>query len=70
MGNAAKGEYIALEAQNCLIYNPQRLTALVGVNDLIIVNTEDGLLICSKSQDQKVREIIELVKKSGRTHYL
>ncbi len=69
-GNAAKGEYIALESQNCLIYNPQRLTALVGVNDLIIVNTGDGLLVCPKSQDQKVREIIELVKKSGRTQYL
>lgn len=70
MGNASKGEYIALEAQNCLIYNPESLTALVGVKDLIIVNTEDGLLICPKSQDQKVREIIEVIKKTARTNYL
>ncbi len=69
-GNAAKGDYIALEAQNCLIYNPQRLTAVVGVKDLIIVNAEDGLLICPKSQDQRVREIIEHIKKTDRKNYL
>jgi mannose-1-phosphate guanylyltransferase len=69
-GNAVKGDYIALEAQNCLIYNPQRLTAVVGVKDLIIVNAEDGLLVCPKGQDQRVREIIEHLKKTDRKNYL
>ena len=52
-GNAIRGDSLILDAQNNLIYNPDKLTALVGVKDLIVVETEDALLICPKDQDQK-----------------
>jgi mannose-1-phosphate guanylyltransferase len=65
-GNALKGETVSLETKNCLVYNPQKITALVGVQDLIIVETEDALLVSHRNQDQKVKEVVEYLKKSGK----
>jgi mannose-1-phosphate guanylyltransferase len=69
-GNAFKGESIVLDSRNSLCFNPGRITALVGVKDLIVVNTKDALLVCRKDLDQKVRDILELLSKKGRTDYL
>jgi mannose-1-phosphate guanylyltransferase len=69
-GNAQRGESILLDSQNCLIYNPKKLTALVGVKDLIVVETEDALLISHKGQDQKVKDILERIKQKGKVEYL
>jgi len=66
-GNSTRGETVSLDTKNCLVHNPHKLTALVGVQDLIIVETEDALLICHRDQDQKVRQIVENLKKSGKT---
>jgi len=65
-GNAARGETLALDAADCLVWNPGRLTALVGVRDLVIVDAGDALLICDRAQDQKVREVVEKLKKSAK----
>jgi len=69
-GNAALSETVVLDSEGCLVYNPGKLTSLIGVEDLIIVNTEDALLVCHKDQDQKVREIIEQIRKKGKPEYL
>jgi mannose-1-phosphate guanylyltransferase len=68
--NAVRGEAILLESEDCLVYNPEKLTALVGVKDIIVVNTPDALLICRKDQDQKVKDVVGELKKKGRTEYL
>jgi len=65
-GNAGKGESVFLDSEGTICYNPGKLTALVGVKDLVIVNTEDTLLVCRKDQDQRVKEIIEILGKMGR----
>jgi len=69
-GNALRGENIVLGSQNCLLYNPQKLTALIGVQDLLVVETEDALLICSQREDQKVKEIVDKLKKEGKNEFL
>ncbi|MHB8094247.1 MAG: mannose-1-phosphate guanylyltransferase [Candidatus Aminicenantales bacterium] len=61
-GNAVKGDPLLLDAENCLVYNPGKLTALVGVKDLIVVDSGDALLICRRDQDQRVKEIVEALK--------
>jgi mannose-1-phosphate guanylyltransferase len=68
--NALKGETLILDSEDCLVYNPDKLTALVGVKDIIIVDTPDALLICRKDQDQRVKEIVSELKKKGRSEYL
>ncbi|MGB8951952.1 MAG: sugar phosphate nucleotidyltransferase [Candidatus Aminicenantales bacterium] len=69
-GNAFKGEGVILDSQNCIYYNPGKLTALVGVKDIVVINTRDALLICHKGQDQKVKDVIEILKKKGNKKYL
>lgn len=68
--NVIRGEHLLLDTENCLIYNPQKLTALIGVKDLIVVDTEDALLICRKDQDQRVKDIVEKIKKEKKDEYL
>lgn len=65
-GNAVRGEVIALEAADCLVHNPGKLTALIGVRDLVVVRTDDALLICRRDRDQKVKDVVEILKKNGR----
>jgi len=69
-GNAIRGDGMLLDSANCLVHNPGKLTALVGVEDLIIVDTEDALLVCRKDCDQKVKQIVELLKKRGEKEHL
>ena len=63
-GNAVRGATVTLDARNCLVWNPGRLTALVGVRDLIVVEAGDALLVCDASLDQRVKDVVELLKKS------
>jgi mannose-1-phosphate guanylyltransferase len=69
-GNAARGETLGLESEGCLVYNPGKLTALVGVKDLIVVNTEDALLICRKDRDQRVKDVIGILAKGNKKSFL
>jgi mannose-1-phosphate guanylyltransferase len=62
-GNAARGDVVTLDAKDCLVWNPGRLTALVGVHDLIVVEAGDALLVCDAAHDQRVREIVEALKR-------
>jgi len=68
-GNASKGESIILDSQNCLSYSPHKLTVLIGVEDIIVVDTNNALLICHKTQDQKVKDIIDLLAKKEKGKY-
>lgn len=65
-GNACRGETLALNSKGCLVWNPGRLTALVGVRNLIVVEAGDALLICDAALDQKVKEIVEALKKKKK----
>ena len=69
-GNTLRGESIVLNSENCLLYNPDKLTALLGLKDLIVVDTEDALLICRKDMDQKVKDIIDQIKEKGKKEFL
>ncbi|HPW18483.1 MAG TPA: sugar phosphate nucleotidyltransferase [Candidatus Aminicenantes bacterium] len=62
-GNTSRGETLALESRGCLVWNPGRLTALVGVRDLIVVDAGDALLVCDASLDQKVKDVVEALER-------
>ncbi len=69
-GNALRTESLPLDSQNCLVYSRDKLTVLIGVKDLIVVDTPDALLICRKDQDQKVKDIVGRLKKDNKDEYL
>jgi mannose-1-phosphate guanylyltransferase len=58
------------ESSDNYIFAPDKLVALVGIKNLIVVDTGDVLLICRKNRSQDVKEIVEQLKKSGLDEYL
>ncbi len=69
-GNAIWGNGTVIDSRNCLVYNPRKLTALVGLKDVIVVDTEDALLVCHKGHDQKVKDVLESLRKKGQKKFL
>lgn len=69
--SSLSGSRILMEdSDNSLVYNPHKLTALVGVKDLIIVETKDALLICKKGRSQDVKKIVEKLEAAKMKKYL
>jgi len=67
-GNIVRGSrHIGLDTTNSLVYGSEdsRLIVTIGVEDLVIVDSEDVLLVCRKDQAQKVRDVVEHLKKNG-----
>jgi mannose-1-phosphate guanylyltransferase len=66
-GNACRGDVlIESSAGNYIDADKKKLVALLGVKDLIIVDTPDALLIADRSRAQQVGEIVKRLEKSGR----
>ncbi|MFI5176041.1 MAG: mannose-1-phosphate guanylyltransferase [Terriglobia bacterium] len=64
-GNILKGNCITLDARGNLIDVPDKLVALIGVKDLIIVQTEDALLICDRNRSQDVSKLVKELEHRG-----
>jgi mannose-1-phosphate guanylyltransferase len=71
-GNAAtcRDLFVGVDARNSLIYAPRKLVALLGVEDLIIVDTEDTLLICKRGNSQDVKKVVEILEAEKKKEYL
>lgn len=69
-GNVICGESVSLDARGCIGSSKEKLLALIGVENLIVVETQDTVLVCDKSRAQDVKKIVEQLEAEGRTHYL
>lgn len=68
--NRGRGDLVALDSEGNIVMVPDRLVALVGVQDLVVVDTADALLVCHKSEAQKIKEIIARLEDQGRSDLL
>lgn len=65
-GNAGRGELLALDARGNYADAPGKLVALLGVEDLIVVDTPDALLVTRRDQAQRVGEVVKALEAAGR----
>lgn len=65
-GNVVNGDVMAMETTNSLIRSDGRLVVVVGMNDVIVVDTKDALLVTNRAHAQKVKQVVDLLKASGR----
>jgi len=63
-GNTSGQNLYTVDAYNNFIYSKERTIALIGVEDLIVVDTGDALLISKKGMSQKVKEVVSQLKES------
>jgi mannose-1-phosphate guanylyltransferase / mannose-6-phosphate isomerase len=66
-GNALQGDVVIHDSHNSFVRSEKGLTALVGVHDLIVVVTEDAVLVADRDRAQDVKAIVDQLKASGRT---
>lgn len=65
-GNSTHGDVITCETENSFVHSESRLVATVGVRDLVIVETQDAVLVADKSKSQEVNQIVEQLKLEQR----
>jgi len=61
---------VSVNFRNSLVHSPRKLVALVGVEDLIVVETDDALLICKRGSSQDVRQVVDSLEEEKRGEYL
>jgi mannose-1-phosphate guanylyltransferase len=66
--NVLVGDHLEIDTQRTLVYGRNRLVATLGVRDLIIVDTEDALLVCSREHEQEVKRIVEKLQDRRQSH--
>ena len=64
-GNALHGPALAVDARNCLVHAEDRLTAVLGVDDLVVVSTPDAVLVLPRNRAEDVKEIVAELKTRG-----
>ena len=69
-GNIKRGENIVLDTRDSIIYSDQKIITTVGVKDLIIVSTEDSVMVCPKDTEKDVKYIVEKLKEEEKHVYL
>ena len=68
-GNVIRGNVISLDTKNCLIFSNKKLVTSIGVENLIIVETDDALLVCDMTRSQDVKKLVETLKREERYEY-
>ena len=65
-GNAASGPVLAIDSKGCIIHAEGQLTAVLGVEDLIVVTTPDAVLVLPRARAQDVKSVVAELQRQGR----
>ena len=68
--NAIVGNGLAFESKNCFIYSDDELVAVLGMKDIIVVKSENAILICPREKNQDVKDIVEFLRRKKMDDYL
>ena len=69
-GNALNGNVYTERTVDSYIYSPDKFTAVIGAENLIIINTEEALLICRRDNCQDVKKVVDYLKINKFTEHL
>jgi mannose-1-phosphate guanylyltransferase len=64
--NFVRGEHINFDSENLLVYGSDKLITTIGVKDLIIVDTNDAILICDRNKSQLVSDVVKKLEADGK----
>lgn len=64
-GNCLQGQVISLNTENSLVLARSRLVSTIGVENLVIIDTDDALLVCRRDQSQAVKQVFDQLKQQG-----
>jgi mannose-1-phosphate guanylyltransferase/mannose-6-phosphate isomerase len=68
--NVTVGNVLTLDSGGVLAHSSSRLIVLLGVKDIVIVETPDAILVIDRARSQETRRVTEELKRLGLDHYL
>ncbi|MFZ2324060.1 MAG: mannose-1-phosphate guanylyltransferase [Ignavibacteriaceae bacterium] len=69
-GNAVVGKVFTDMVVDSYIYSPDKMTAVIGLDNIIVINHEDTVLVCRRDKAQNVKEIVDFLKMNKMDDYL
>ena len=69
-GNVTVGKVVSLDCKNTTIYAEDRLVAVIGLEDAVVVDTPDATLVCRKDMAQKVKDVVGVLKEKGYNEHI
>lgn len=70
LGNVVSGNVISVSTKNCIIQGGGKLIAAVGLDNTVIVDTDDALLVCQKEHADQIKKVLEALKITNQYQYL
>ena len=68
--NTIVGPHAGIDTRDTLVFGGKRLVATIGLEGMVIVDTEDALLVCTKEREQEVRAIVRELEARDEKDYL
>jgi mannose-1-phosphate guanylyltransferase len=70
-GNVVEGDALVLDSSGCFVRSgPGRFSAILGLEDVLVLDTKDALLVCRKDRAQDVKKIVDALEAMGRRDLL
>ncbi len=69
-GNVSQGKFIGIDTHNSIIVGGKTLIATIGVSNMIVVTTDDSILICAKEKAQEVKKMVRKLMEMGEREYV
>lgn len=69
-GNAVTGGAVIVDSRNSYVFAEKGVVALVGLDDVIVVQDGDTLLVCKRSKAEEIKKVVDELKATGKTNYL
>ena len=69
-GNILSGDIISIDSRNSIVQADNKLIAVVGLDNIVVVDTEDALLICNKEDAGKIKDVMKKLEDAGRNELL
>jgi mannose-1-phosphate guanylyltransferase len=68
--NVIEGDVIPINTSNCLVSSHNKLIGIVGVSDLIIIDSDEALLICKRGHSDEVMEVVDFLRRKHINKFL
>jgi mannose-1-phosphate guanylyltransferase / mannose-6-phosphate isomerase len=65
-GNITQGPVVTMDVRNCIVHSDGKLTAMVGVEDLVVVSTSDAVMVVPRARAQEVKDLAAKLKADNR----
>lgn len=65
-GNVLQGPVVSMDSNDCVVHSDGRLTAIIGVKDLVVISTSDAVMVVPRARSQDVRELVAKLKADNK----